>query len=726
MFISLDQLDESENRFSALSQIPDRDAVSQLREELLIPDISPGLVAGNILGADENLKRRKQMLKAVQQEPVNFAFERAIGKNDSVYSNFVELIGIAKRKVGRVAVKRGNRNIGYATGFMVSPSLLLTNWHVFETKEAVGDSEVQFFYELDIHGNPGDAVSFKLQADRYFRSFKDLDYCFVAVSPIDVTGKSSISDIGYLFLDPALGKLGNEGEEALNIIHHPDGDYKQLSIRENTFEQIAPTTIWYKTDTAPGSSGSPVFNDQWQVVALHHMGVGKKNAAGDYIDKDGAVIPKVNGKIDASRIVWIANEGIRISVILDHVTGQAPNEPLIKELSGPEKVSPAGPEDTLTVQDSQPFPNTPKTNYMEPSNASGNVNISFPTSLVERNGVINISINQGAEAPPVSQPDKKMLSADENFLAEIKKLEEETDFSACKGYQSAFLGRSLNIAMPQPIGALRKFVAKLDGTGNTILKYYNYSTIMHAVRKMPIISAINVDGDADKRQDHTTRKDTWLRDTRLSFDVQLSDSFYKNSGFDRGHMSRREDANWGATAGDAKRNADLTCMYTNACPQVSKINQSSKNGLWGILEKVVLEHGAEAENGKTARISVFNGPVFKEDDPVFGSVQVPMDFFKIVLWLTDDGDLKATAFRLSQVELVDDIDWEALDLDQNTEFKEYQCSIASLQKDTLIDFSAIIPYDTFDEQQDEAVELKSVDDVTGLIKKSKAKVAQKV
>jgi endonuclease G len=161
-------------------------------------------------------------------------------------------------------------------------------------------------------------------------------------------------------------------------------------------------------------------------------------------------------------------------------------------------------------------------------------------------------------------------------------------------------------------------------------------------------------------------------------------------------MSRREDANWGLTPEDAKRNADLTCMYTNACPQVAKINQSGKKGLWGILEKVVLENGAIVENGKTARISVFNGPIFKEDDPVFRGIQVPMDFYKIVLWLTDKGGLKATAFKLSQVELVSDIDFEQLDLDQNTEFKEFQCSIKSLQKDTKIDFSGLIEFDTFD------------------------------
>ncbi len=224
---------------------------------------------------------------------------------------------------------------------------------------------------------------------------------------------------------------------------------------------------------------------------------------------------------------------------------------------------------------------------------------------------------------------------------------------------------------------------------------------------MPIISGINVDGDPKKRKDTTVREDVWLRDTRLSFNIQLDDTYYRGSGFDRGHMSRREDANWGGTPEDAKRNADLTCMYTNACPQVAKINQSGRKGLWGILEKVVLESGAIVEKGKTAKITVFNGPIFKADDPVFRGIQVPMDFYKIVLWLTDHGDLKATAFKLSQVELVNDIDFEQLDLDQNTEFKEFQCSIMSLQKETKIDFSDIVQFDTFEGIEGEEVALNS-------------------
>ena len=52
-------------------------------------------------------------------------------------------------------------------------------------------------------------------------------------------------------------------------------------------------------------------------------------------------------------------------------------------------------------------------------------------------------------------------------------------------------------------------------------------------------------------------------------------------------------------------------------------------------------------------------------------------------------------------------DFEQLDLDQNTEFKEFQCSIKSLQKETKLDFSEIIPFDTFEGAEDEVIALNS-------------------
>src|ERR1044071_6255990 len=269
------------------------EVVASPEEKSLIKSIT----AGNIVGENENLKKRKETISAKGFEPTEFAFERAIGKNDSLYSNFTELIALTKRKVGRIVIIEDGKKTGYATGFMVSKRLLLTNWHVFRNKGMAEESEVQFFYEYDSQGYPLNPVIFKLDTTGFFNN-RALDYCFVAVQPMDVTGQVALASIGYLYLDRSLGKIGEVNVEKLNVIHHPQGDYKQISIRENTFVGIEATKIFYETDTAQGSSGSPVFNDQWQVVGLHHKSIAKMTPDGkDYLDKDDNVIPIVNGKI---------------------------------------------------------------------------------------------------------------------------------------------------------------------------------------------------------------------------------------------------------------------------------------------------------------------------------------------------------------------------------------------------------------------------------------------
>ena len=71
--------------------------------------------------------------------------------------------------------------------------------------------------------------------------------------------------------------------------------------------------LHYRTDTAPGSSGSPVFNDQWEVVALHHSGVPQRDEQGRILATDGSVWEPEMGE---HRIDWKANEGVRISQIV--------------------------------------------------------------------------------------------------------------------------------------------------------------------------------------------------------------------------------------------------------------------------------------------------------------------------------------------------------------------------------------------------------------------------
>lgn len=63
-----------------------------------------------------------------------------------------------------------------------------------------------------------------------------------------------------------------------------------------------------------------------------------------------------------------------------------------------------------------------------------------------------------------------------------------------------------------------------------------------------------------------------------------------------------------------------------------------------------------------------------------------MEFYKIIVWIDDDDKPKTTAFKLSQEMLVDTIkfdesmrlDQEALDIDKDVKFKNYQCQDSGL------------------------------------------------
>jgi len=129
--------------------------------------------------------------------------------------------------------------------------------------------------------------------------------------------------------------------------------------------------------------------------------------------------------------------------------------------------------------------------------------------------------------------------------------------------------------------------------------------------------------------------------------------------------------------------------------QVPDLNRAimGKHGLWGQLEQIVLEDGVEQENGKTIKICVHNGPIFISTDPVYKGVQVPLRFFKIIVWLNKAHEKKTTAFILSQEDLVSDISFEELQFDE--EFKEHQCSIEYLEKITDLTFTEIREWDTY-------------------------------
>ncbi len=223
-------------------------------------------------------------------------FERILGDNN------LDDYGVLSRglkagdSVARLFVRGPGGENGYATGFLIGGGLLMTNNHVFPTAAHAKDSIASFRYENDADNMMREPVHFTVTSDVFLTSV-ELDYSIVSLAPTAANG-ALLSGFGYIEMLPESGKALKQ--EYVNIIQHPGGNLKQVAIRNNQVIGRKDQYIYYSADTMPGSSGSFVGNEEWQLVAIHHMGVPDP-------DNPGA---------------FIANRGIRISAILDDIIQQ--------------------------------------------------------------------------------------------------------------------------------------------------------------------------------------------------------------------------------------------------------------------------------------------------------------------------------------------------------------------------------------------------------------------
>ena len=179
------------------------------------------------------------------------------------------------------------------------------------------------------------------------------------------------------------------------------------------------------------------------------------------------------------------------------------------------------------------------------------------------------------------------------------------------GYQDDFLGDDdLRISILLIVDPDKYEIAKLkDSPGKVTLDYDNYSVIMDKERRFPILTAANIDGTKFRR---VPRAGSWKNDKRISADEQWGSKLYKAkfSDFDKGHMTKREDVQWGKDDESATAAAKSTFYYTNAVPQHAALNRS----VWRSIERYVLKSETVKHQLK---VTVLTGPVLAHHDPRF-------------------------------------------------------------------------------------------------------------
>lgn len=228
------------------------------------------------------------------------AFERVFGASGhQTYASWIRGLECAK-SVGLVKLRELGHPLGTCflvnardVGLPLDEPVVLTAAHVLAVEGGVRGlplSAVEFRFEAAASG--GLQV---LGRKELWRSGPDLDAVIIRLSqPLALPGLRLASSL------PALDE-----PERVYLIGHPSGGALSLSLQDNElldYDGRGPqrasspliVRVHYRAPTEGGSSGSPVFNQNWEVIALHH--------------KSSADLPRLNGQMGtypASEGIWI-------------------------------------------------------------------------------------------------------------------------------------------------------------------------------------------------------------------------------------------------------------------------------------------------------------------------------------------------------------------------------------------------------------------------------------
>lgn len=619
--------------------------------------------------------------------------ESQIGTLDWLDISYFTEGSTIEKAVGYIAVLTDQTDTT-GTGFMVSPGLLMTNNHVIPDEASARNATVTFNKENDELGKPRATTKFRLNPDAFFLTSNedDLDYTIVAIGNREF-GEWNASELGFFILSDAPDKhvIGM----SVNIIQHPLDLPKKVSFRNNSLTYRTDNALLYEADTETCSSGSPVCNDFWDLVAIHHWGEPYK-AKKDNPDSD---LPNY------------VNEGIRISAIYEDLSKR------LESLSGTKKelllqvlsYAKTLPAVTPKVPTSRPPATTSSPEHGE-SNTS--VKPMVNNKIVNQNPTvmstnreikftipIEISIRIGDnDITTLQAPPAKQTAKDPTLFAEASKM--DADYSNRSGYDPDFIP---GFSIPLPDIKNKGDIAPLKHTEENykdgVLIYEHFVVILNQKRRCAFYTATNIDGETYKSVNRKTGEvlsrsemnadegETWYPDDRIDEKYHLNQAFFSDWShlFDRGHLTRRSDPSWGSKTVAVRADTD-TFHFANCSIQHFRFNETIP--YWQGAERYILETGL-LKAGVDSRLIVFQGPVYNDAvDKWADDYQIPSQFFKIALWKNAKDDLKAVGLMVDQSKLLNEERkslGEPRTVDQ-VNVSQWRVSIANIEKLTGLDF----------------------------------------
>jgi hypothetical protein len=202
----------------------------------------------------------------------------------------------ALRRLGDVVgflVSSFDRVSWVCSGVMLTPDLLLTNWHcgapsnlkdnAFWSGDILTDTLIDMSFDGDTRSRELMATAVAVAPN------KKLDFVVLRTTAIDALGP--LRPVRISTVDPV-------ANEEIRIVHHPAGKVKQITsncvVRKASYKGWEDTTtnseFTHVCDTEGGSSGAPVFNKQGELVGLHHLGFDFDTTKCEQVDKENKAV----------------------------------------------------------------------------------------------------------------------------------------------------------------------------------------------------------------------------------------------------------------------------------------------------------------------------------------------------------------------------------------------------------------------------------------------------
>ncbi|MGI2908756.1 effector-associated domain EAD1-containing protein [Tolypothrix sp. VBCCA 56010] len=224
------------------------------------------------------------------------ALEKIIKKTNSFLdvNKWREKLGTIEAQVCRIEITKKNNTKQFGTGFLIAPNVVITNYHVIEPVDSgratASNVILRFDYKQLADGkiiNKG--TEYRLVEDDWLIDKSpyvenqlptpdELDYALLRVDGVpgeEPIGKNSDPNAPQRkWIELPTEPYEFLPDTPLLIVQHPNAQPLKLALDTEAIISINEngTTVKYKTNTEPGSSGSPCFDINWNLVALHHSG----------------------------------------------------------------------------------------------------------------------------------------------------------------------------------------------------------------------------------------------------------------------------------------------------------------------------------------------------------------------------------------------------------------------------------------------------------------------